>query len=84
MPDSDQKFKPERARKSNQKKPIEAEAYYTIADLSDRNSPYYLASMPTIFRCLADGRLKSSKVGRRRFIKGSQIHEWLAGHCEAA
>jgi hypothetical protein len=57
-----------------------ADAYYSISDISNQESPYYVASPATIFRALRDKKLRASRgAGRKTLVKGSAIHEWLKG-----
>lgn len=69
-----------------EKRAIEADAYYTIPELTSPQSPYRTCSASTVFRALKDGSLKANYVGRKVLLKGSAIHAWLArkggGPCE--
>lgn len=62
-----------------EKRAIEADAYYTIPELTLSSSPYWTCSASTIFRALKDGSLKANYVGRKVLLKGSAIHDWLSG-----
>lgn len=64
---------------AREKRPIEADAYYTIPELTLPSSPYWTCSASTIFRALKDGNLKANYVGRKVLLKGSSVHAWLAG-----
>jgi hypothetical protein len=83
MPQVDAAFKApaskSRAAKYTQKKAIEADAYYSLAELYQKSSPYYLASQATLWRWINDGKLEICMVGRRRFISGVAIHKLLRG-----
>jgi hypothetical protein len=61
------------------KRPLEPEAWYTIREVSSRDSPYYTASPATIFRALSAGDLKANYVGRKVLLKGSSIRDWIEG-----
>jgi hypothetical protein len=63
---------------------ILARAYYEIRQITDRESPFYIASHATIFRALRRGDLIASKAGRRTLLLGENIHRWLSGEQEAA
>ncbi|MCG3143031.1 MAG: hypothetical protein HONDAALG_00344 [Gammaproteobacteria bacterium] len=62
-----------------ERKPIEIDAYYSIREISDPHSPYYVASSSTVFRALRNGDLNANYLGRAVRLKGSAIHEWLRG-----
>lgn len=61
------------------KAPLLHDVYYSIAELSNRQSPYRVASQATIFRAMRDGKLVPNRIGRKTLIKGSKIHKWLEG-----
>jgi hypothetical protein len=61
------------------RKPIEADAYYTVREITDKQSPFYVASASTIFRALRGGDLVPNYLGRAVRLKGSSIHDWLRG-----
>lgn len=67
---------------ARQKQPIEADAYYTIAEITDPKSPYRLCSESTIFRALRLGHLQANYVGRKTLLKGSNIHKWIEAEAE--
>lgn len=69
----------EQIRQFPQKLPIDPNCYYTIADISDRKSPRYIASAATIFRAFRGGTLVPSKIGRKTLLRGEAIHKWLEG-----
>jgi hypothetical protein len=62
-----------------EKKPIEDDAYYTIRELTDKASPYWICSQSTIFSALRSGTLKPNYLNRKVLIKGSAIHDWIQG-----
>jgi len=64
---------------AQEKQPIVADAYYTIREITDLRSPWYVASASTIFRALRRGDLKANYLGRKTLLKGSSIHAWLEG-----
>jgi hypothetical protein len=63
------------------KRPIEASAYYTIPEISDRRSPWYVASASTIYRALRNGALAACYPENRKrvLLSGTAIHAWLNG-----
>jgi hypothetical protein len=63
------------------KKPIEADAYYTVAEITDRRSPWYIASASTIFRALRTGALVGYYPDNRKrvLLSGSAIHDFIRG-----
>ncbi|MDX2040502.1 MAG: hypothetical protein SF097_04595 [Acidobacteriota bacterium] len=61
------------------KKPIAADAYYTIREVTSPDSPFWLCSPATIFRALKSGALKPNYSGRKVLLKGERIHAWLSG-----
>jgi hypothetical protein len=61
------------------RKPIDSDAYYTIREVTDKESPFYVASASTIFRALRSGDLIPNYLGRAVRLKGSAIHAWLRG-----
>lgn len=56
-----------------ERRPIDPAAFYTIRDITDKSSPWYLASPRTIFRALREGRLTANYLGRAVRLKGSAI-----------
>lgn len=62
-----------------EKKPIEADAYYTIRELTDKSSPFWICSPTSIFNALRTGSLKPNYLNRKVLIKGSAVHDWLQG-----
>lgn len=62
-----------------ERKPIEPNAYYSIRELSDKTSPYYVVSASTIFRALRAGTLKANYIGRAVRIRGAAIHAMFDG-----
>lgn len=81
--EADEKFTRDRITPiSGDKKPIEADAYYSIREVTDRRSPFYLCSPSTIFKALRDETLKASYINRKVLIRGSAIHAWLNGDRE--
>ena len=40
-------------------------------------------SRRTIHRLISRGELPTIKIGRRRLVRLSEVHRWLAGHDEA-
>ena len=68
--------KPQIAR---EKRPIEGDAYYTVTELTNGNSPYWICSASTIFRAMREGDLKPNYVGRKPLFRGVAIHTWIEG-----
>lgn len=64
---------------AHDKKPIEANAYYTIREITSPDSPFWLCSPATIFRALKSGALKPNYSGRKVLLRGERIHAWLSG-----
>jgi hypothetical protein len=62
---------------ASERKPIDPAAFYSIRDITNRSSPYYLASDSTVFRALRSGDLKPNYLGRAVRLKGSAILDWL-------
>jgi hypothetical protein len=60
-----------------EKKPIEADAYYTIRELTDKSSPFWICSPTSIFNALRTGALKPSYINRKVLLKGSAVHDWI-------
>lgn len=74
--------KTKRARQpqiSSYKQPLNSEIYYTIQEVTDRNSPHHIASSATIFRALKSGALKANYVGRKVLLKGAALKAWIEG-----
>ena len=65
-----------------EKRQIEENAFYSIAELTKPDSPYRICPPSTVFRALANESLKANYAGRKVLIKGSAVHAWLAGDQE--
>lgn len=64
---------------AREKRPIEGDAYYTIAELTSGKSPYWICSASTIFRAMREGDLKANYIGRKPLFRGATIHNWIEG-----
>ena len=42
------------------------------------------SSRATVYREINEGRLKTVKVGRRRYVRPEDARAWIASHMEAA
>lgn len=58
---------------------IRPDFYYTIRQLTYRNSPTYTVSSATFFRHMKEGRIQVSRVGRKVLIKGADFLAYLKG-----
>ncbi|MCI0339062.1 MAG: hypothetical protein L0226_15935 [Acidobacteria bacterium] len=64
---------------AHDKKPIQHDAYYTIREITDKTSPYWLCSAYLVFKALREGALKADYLNRKVLLKGSSIHAWIQG-----
>lgn len=61
------------AHAPTERRPIEVGSFYSIREITDKQSPWYVASPSTIFRALREGRLAANYLGRAVRLKGSAI-----------
>ncbi len=86
----EKKIQPKRKRKNpkrrahiaKRKQPIQAGAFYTIRELSDPASPYWIASASTIFKKMREGVLIPDRMGRKVLFRGSAILALITGTTE--
>jgi hypothetical protein len=62
-----------------QRLPIDPGAFYSVADISRKDSPYYLCSQSKVFKALRRKDLKANYLNRRILLKGSAILAWISG-----
>ena len=59
------------------KQPLHPEIFYTMRELSDRQSPHCVASAATIYRAIDKKLLTPNYVGRAVLIKGESVLKWI-------
>jgi len=68
--------------------PIKADispgAFYSYRDLTSKDSPFFIASSPTLYRAIAAGRLRVHRGAGRPLVKGADVLAWIEGRTASA
>lgn len=79
---------PTPVRNSPTATPIRADinpgAFYSYQDLTRKDSPFFIASAPTLYRAIAAGKLRVHRGAGRPLVKGSDVVAWLEGRTVSA
>lgn len=59
-------------------------AFYSYRDLTHKDSPFFIASGPTLYRAVAAGKLRVHRGAGRPLVKGEDVLAWLEGRTVSA
>lgn len=59
-------------------------AFYSYRELTAKDSPFFIASAPTLYRAISAGKLRVHRGAGRPLVKGADVLAWLEGRSDSA